>query len=41
MRPLLVLLARFGVLMLVYSLLRVAFALRNGDSFPEVPVGAY
>lgn len=41
MRPFLVLLARFGVLMLVYSMLRVAFALRNGDSFPEVPVGAY
>jgi phosphoglycerol transferase MdoB-like AlkP superfamily enzyme len=41
MRPLLVLLARMGVLLLIYSLLRLAFALRNADSFPDVPIGAY
>jgi len=41
MRPLLVLLARMGVLLLIYSLLRLAFALRNADSFPDVPMGAY
>jgi phosphoglycerol transferase MdoB-like AlkP superfamily enzyme len=41
MKPLLVLLSRIGALMVIYTALRLAFALRNADSFPEVPFSAY
>jgi len=41
MRPLLVLLSRFGALMLIYSALRLAFVLLNRGSFPDVPLSAY
>lgn len=39
--PLLVLLTRLGAVVLIYTLLRVAFVLLNRDSFPNVPFTAY
>lgn len=39
--PLLVLLARLGVVAGIYTLLRVLFVLLNHDAFPNVPFSAY
>ena len=39
--PLLVLLARLGAVVIVYSLLRITFVLLNHDSFPNVPFAAF
>lgn len=39
--PLAVLLARFGVLAFIYTLLRVAFVLLNRDAFPAVPASCF
>ena len=39
--PLLVLIARLGAVLLIYSLLRGAFVFLNHDSFPNVPFTAY
>ena len=39
--PLTVLLARLGTVLLIYTLLRLAFVALNAASFPHVPASAY